>query len=375
MKWLVQSNIPNRSFEGMLSYLDNSGRDVTTVTYTKADSWGKNMKNINDAIFYKNPLPDDSSIGLFGSVRLIKDFNSTYSNYLCPTIITMHDQFKTMLRFFGEEYLNINASYGLTPDLPALLDRHRKIFIKPINDKTFSGVVFDIDKMSDSDLELYEELKTHSYDMIWSTEISLIKREYRFWVIDREIVTQSQYMLDGLVDPNSNVPEEVIQYANKVKGLCPILAYTLDIAEIETQQGNYFKVVEINCVNSSGLYDADDASIIEAIEKINIKDRIHISGNNNGIIDFDVNEYSRNHSSTTMERIDWNNKSPFSDDFLNWFRDLDYEPVVQLYQEGLGFFRIPLFSVTNQIFGECEEEHDAILIRDENIKILYKLAW
>ena len=365
MKWIVQKNIHNRSFEGLLSYLDHNEKEVYTVSYTNDDSHGKNLTSITDIIEGQ----DRNHIGLFGSVRLIHDVRDTFSKDLCPTIIALNDQYYYMNYWFGDDYLNIKSQYGNSSNIEIYLDAYGKIFVKPILDKSFSGVVLDKERMSDSDMEFYDFLKSHNYQIIYNHDLKKLKREYRFWVVENKIVTGSQYMLDGLVEPSKVIPEPVFQYANMVKSKCGLLAYTLDIAEIEEHNSTYFKVIEINCVNSSGLYDADEKSLVESLKSI---DTINVLPLNFGIVEFTDAPVN---SEDSKEYKEWEASSPFNESYLQWFQDRNYDPVIQLYDDNVGFYRIPLSQVTNKIISSCNEENDSILIEDKTIEILHKLTW
>lgn len=372
MKWLVQSNIPNRSFEGVLSFLDHTGRDVKTIQFTEEDIQNKNIQGIVNSVG-----KDDAyfgPVGIFGSVKFIRFIGGELRNSFCPTIVTFDDQFDFMCRHFGDEYLNINSFNSTTNRLEELLKNTRRMFVKPVSDKKFSGVVFDIDRMSDSDTALFEELKQHNYHILVNTHLSKLKREMRFWVIDGKIVAQSQYVLEGLVEPDPVVSYAALEYANKVKDLCPLLAYTLDIAEVEGVEYNYFKVIEINCVNSSGFYDADDKSIVEALEAIDITDCFSLVNHNDKAVCFDDDDFNRPLTDSPQYDI-WIMGSPFKEEYLNWFKELNYEPRVQLYDESVGWYRVPLHSVTNDLFGRCEYYDDAVIIDDPTVKMLYKLTW
>lgn len=199
MKWLIQSNIPNKAFEGVLSFLDHTGRDVKTIQFTNDDIRKKNIQGIIETVGGKHNTYA-GPVGVFGSVGFVRFIRGELKNSFCPTIVTFDDKFEFMCRYFGEEYLNINSFNSTSNRLEDILRLSGRVFVKPVSGKKFSGVVFDVDRMSDSDIALFEEIKQNTYHILVNTHLSKLKREMRFWVIDGKIVAQSQNILDELVE-------------------------------------------------------------------------------------------------------------------------------------------------------------------------------
>ena len=98
-------------------------------------------------------------------------------------------------------------------------EEEKEWFIRPNNDgKEFSGKV-----------ETFEELKNWSNKVcqldlpelnqnteIWISEPKEIKKEWRLFVVDNEIVSASRYMNDGELDESENdIPASMIEFAKK----------------------------------------------------------------------------------------------------------------------------------------------------------------
>ena len=96
-------------------------------------------------------------------------------------------------------------------------------------------------------------------------DIINITREMRFWIVNNRISTYSTYKIGDSVEHIHNVPENVFIYVESLLSLTPYKSYTLDIAEINHSG---YKVLEVNCINTSGLYDIDVEKLISDLENI-----------------------------------------------------------------------------------------------------------
>lgn len=377
MKWLVQKNLSNRTFEGILSCLDNTGRDVTTVSFTM-DDINRDLFDVLPVLepyFGKGSILDNGTIGpptlgVFGSVAFMEFISKHISLRYCPTISSVDDQFYFMKSVFGRDYLNFNAEYVLPSNLKIYFNRIPKAFIKPLGKKTFPGVILQSEDFLDPDKQEIIKAIRNEHAVMFSTDIKKIVREMRFWVIDRKIVTHSTYVIDGLVEPIREVSEEAITFAEAMIKKCPLFAYTLDIAEIIEDGRSSMKVIELNCINTSGTYDADESAIIDKIEEIGTipgEDGFFI-GDNDNIIHF-------KDCGSDEDIEEWENQTPFSENFLNWFESMDYDPMILLLEETKSWYKLPLSEVTNQIISRSDPGADTLIIDNTDVKLLYKLSW
>jgi len=88
--------------------------------------------------------------------------------------------------------------------------------------------------------------------------------EYRFWVVDKEIITWSLYKRGEKVIYSNDIDIDILDFAKSViKDVNFSRAYVIDIAKLPD---NSFKIIETNTFNSSGFYAADIQKIIFAIE-------------------------------------------------------------------------------------------------------------
>lgn len=199
---------------------------------------------------------------VYGSVKLAKvladyDFipGSYYGN---------KHKYEDYKKGYGKELINYNSKiYNFNDEIE--FNGELK-FIKPSEDaKVFTGQIFSETNWKDF---VYYSLKDKNRKIAIDTKIQVskivkLKREIRFWIINSKIITYSWYKFYEI--GSLDISEELIQYVNKlILKYNPLDAYVLDIAE--TYEG--YKIVEINCINSSGFYNADVYKIVEALENL-----------------------------------------------------------------------------------------------------------
>lgn len=363
MKWLIQSNIPNKSFDTLLSYLDNSNKEVETFRFTEADYKASHVPLI---------LDPNETYGFFGSVQFNKTAMTSLPFDFCLSSFKLLDQYEFLSKVFGTEYLNVDAIKTTGVYTEKLLKHYGKIFVKPEGDKTFPGIVLDSRNISDIDDSLIGNIMANNEAILVNPKISNITREMRFWVVDNEIVSCSTYAIDNCGHLSKHVPPDALSYAESVKEKCRLVAYTLDIAQIQEGDLKYYKVIEINCANTSGLYVDDEDKIIQSLEKLYTDDRYLFSNSSKDIIIFDDSPI---YSGVDSDYDTWLHETPFNEEFLDWFMALNYEPTVQLYVDTTGWIRVPLFSVKNWDLADSDPSCDSIIIKDPEIRMLYKLTW
>lgn len=135
-------------------------------------------------------------------------------------------------------------------------------FIKPTGAKTFAGQVIEVEEyegwFDEYGIVLKDDLE------ICCSPVQKIEREWRFFVVDGQVVTGSQYKKYGLwiiKEPISSAIYKLAQqFADK---WLPNPTIVMDICEL--WNGEY-KVIEFNSVNSSGFYNCDISKIVVALE-------------------------------------------------------------------------------------------------------------
>jgi hypothetical protein len=178
-----------------------------------------------------------------------------------------HDM-EVYMKYYREHILNsdgvcISSQDSLPEDLPDIF------FARPTRDtKLFNGGLFSKKGWNES-MRAYMELKKgleHDVRIFVAGDKNYIQKEIRCWVVDSKVITISQYKLGNLViAKNHDHDQEVINFAQTVVDLySPSKAFVLDTC---LYQGEY-KVVEINCINSAGFYEANMSKLIQALENL-----------------------------------------------------------------------------------------------------------
>lgn len=139
-------------------------------------------------------------------------------------------------------------------------------FIRPNNDgKEFSGRVekfIDLKEWSVKVCEL-ELPELNKETEVWISEPKEIKKEWRLFVVDNQIISASRYMNEGeLNESEEDIPEGMIQFAvDRIFEYRIEDIYVMDIAEIE----NEYKLIECNCFNGTGFYKHDIEMVIQSV--------------------------------------------------------------------------------------------------------------
>lgn len=155
---------------------------------------------------------------------------------------------------------------------------HSKIFIRPSNGyKTFAGQVISVEQLEneiDILIKSYGGIDTETLVLI--SNVQELEEEYRFIVVDGNIVTGSMYMdtnnrstFKAYYDKPVN-EGEAFDFAVEMSKLhTPDKAYTIDVCK--TKNGDY-KLLEINSFNCASMYGADYDKIVESVNKLTIKE-------------------------------------------------------------------------------------------------------
>jgi hypothetical protein len=148
-----------------------------------------------------------------------------------------------------------------------------RVFIRPCEDlKAFTGCVVtgkELDawigrvwkgSQSTQDSPL---LTMHTSVVVAS--VKTITREWRTWIVDGELVAFSQYAEHGKRVRRRFTPLEVRTFAQQAAHWWqPADAFVLDIGEVDGKLG----IVEVNTLNSSGIYSADMAAVYSALVRL-----------------------------------------------------------------------------------------------------------
>ena len=103
-------------------------------------------------------------------------------------------------------------------------------------------------------------------DKVVVAPVRAIAAEYRLFVVDRKVVTGSRYKLGTKVIYEPVIDAPVLTLAKEIiRRFCPVDAFALDIAVCP--EGRPY-ILEVNCINSAGLYAADTQRLVHALDEL-----------------------------------------------------------------------------------------------------------
>jgi len=214
---------------------------------------------------------------VYGSMALQQLSNR---NGYKPGYISLdHANYSEQIKHWGDKMLNYNCFITtLKHWADEKFDDHDldniKLFVRPEDDsKLIKGQVMTIREIQDwanKVVNLKEDYGTGALETsrILTSEIKEIQQEVRFWIVDGQIATYSLYKLGNTITySNKMVDPDMIWFASAIAANFnpwqPSKAYCLDLCRIDDK----IKIVEINSINASGLYDADVNKLVMALER------------------------------------------------------------------------------------------------------------
>lgn len=172
------------------------------------------------------------------------------------------------LNVVGRSLLNFDAAVAEAADV---LDRSldHDVFMKPTSDlKLFKGGVVPAGKtlrqfVSESTLDVSFDAEVSKGATVLYAPLKEIVSEYRFFIVNGDVITGSQYMDRGTVKYAGFIPADFFRAAHAFARVYePAKAFTMDLCK--TSDGE-ISIVEYNCVNCSGLYHANIQALAESL--------------------------------------------------------------------------------------------------------------
>lgn len=248
------------------SYLDNETDKEGIISAIKKLSIPLNVVDYNFSSFDKKKWEGESvdAVTCFGSIS----FNKRFPNQFIGDQI-MHNLFASDLHNYSKYQYKINRNFILNKNgiiLPFseiyeqknTLNKNFKeeVFIRPDNAlKICEAELVNLNNINDW-IERSKSLNLISKEtLFWLFEKQNIKKEFRTLVVNNKMITASKYIDNGEIIQEKEESEELrhfVELAAKEISL-EDQCYVMDIAETD----NGFKVIEINCAASSGLYLMD----------------------------------------------------------------------------------------------------------------------
>ena len=270
MFWVIQHNIFKEQKNSILiQTLQN--RKIPYVEVKVVPFYDKLLPHDFDSNAYfqsiadapELDIPHEESIMVLGSDSLMRIANE--KNWKPGSFLNENFHYEKWKEAYGTELLNAESVTNSFRNIDVPWEH---FFIRPCEDtKAFSGSIFTKEEFNQWRETLLQEddMCTFSDMDVVASPLQTIFAEYRFFIVNGNIATYSQYKKGDTVLTSSFVEEDVIRYVKQMVDVWqPADAFVMDIAKTE----NGYKVIEINNINSSGFYAADLEKFIEAIENM-----------------------------------------------------------------------------------------------------------
>lgn len=135
-------------------------------------------------------------------------------------------------------------------------------FIKPPNDKSFEAKVYSEGK----------ELPDWITSPVIISEPVKWEVEYRFWILDRKIMTFSIYMKDHVLQKDNNYVSDDLEDVQAIDFVTEVLdsgiflpsAIVMDVGRIK-ERG--WAIIEINAAWASGIYGSEPSQVLPVIQR------------------------------------------------------------------------------------------------------------
>jgi hypothetical protein len=141
-------------------------------------------------------------------------------------------------------------------------------FVRPSEDlKLFTGMVDTAENIVDWFKDAMECESSGSYKIEKGTDVVVsdprnIQAEWRYFIVDGKIVSGSMYRYEGRLYKQRVTEQDILDEAQTFADKwLPHQNVVMDLALVDDK----LKVIEFNCINSSGFYDNDIESVITAL--------------------------------------------------------------------------------------------------------------
>lgn len=264
MKWVLQNDIyEEEGFASLLSALERQGADVVHV---KVVPFEGRLEAVEGELPGRGA--DAIVLGTYTLSRVAREMGWKPGSFLDNL------DYRVQVEHWGDRMLNSDAVIHEFASLPF---QEYPFFMRPVHDtKAFTGLVLDWGQYVEwrDGLLRLPELADPVYDPLGvnlltpATPVMVcakkeIYNETRLWVVDRRVITSSQYKIGTI--KRYQAPEftdnRVVNFVEDL-GWYPNECHVIDVADTP----NGLKVLEVNNFNSAGFYKGDMQRVIRAIQ-------------------------------------------------------------------------------------------------------------
>ena len=268
MLWVIQHNLwKEEGFNQLINALHRFDCPYVVVRVVPFSSrlipvdYDRNIEHLED--IPEPDIPSDTSIVVCGSVTLAKIAKERGWNP--GSFLNENFDYSKWRENYGQHLLNPDSTVCRFDEVS--FTSSDRMFLRPCKDtKAFCGKVFgneEFHEWRDEVMKLEADSVLRGETMVTVAPVKEIHREFRFFVVDGQTITGSQYKLGRQIVLDGAVEPDIVAFAQQMVDLWqPARAFVLDVAL--TEEG--LKIVEINNLNSAGFYACDVMKIVAAVE-------------------------------------------------------------------------------------------------------------
>ena len=261
--WIMQHNMPLAFIQGFYQAVQNRHDDALMVGYLFEDK-SVSTPDFDPAILTTKAFTRSGT----GLLRMLhaKQAENTLTELEAWILSGYYyhpqhfDQSHTM-----QLNLPMLNQYAQVVPLAELMSLQfdQPVFVKPASDlKGFTASVLPAHTPFNQHMRQLSRFANLPNETCIISPVQTLASECRFFVVDKEVITGSYYRLND--QPYKGAPStEYLRVAHEFAKLFqPAEAFTLDVCLTSDHQ---FKIVEYNCINCSGTYDANLPLLLEAL--------------------------------------------------------------------------------------------------------------
>lgn len=151
------------------------------------------------------------------------------------------------------------------------LQSEKEGFVRPNSGwKPFTGFDFSAGELEQEKNAIRQVEKVNPFELCVFCEKKQLSQEFRFWIIEGEVVTHSSYSFDDGHEPYQD--DSFLPFVNHVVQLLETTCQNCVIDVCCDERGDP-KVVEVNAISTSGWYGAMEPNLlVNAIEELYLHD-------------------------------------------------------------------------------------------------------
>jgi len=250
--WILQDNLYDE--EGYLEVINTLNKfdvsyEIVHIAYDKT------YPDIN-------PTGPVMAYGSYSLARIAK-----LNDWKPGVFLNENHTVEKWIEHYKENMLNHDANILRLKDVVNYIQK--PFFLRPLEDsKAFSGITFSdmADFLDWKDYKVRTNRILTEDTFVVMSSLKKIYKETRLFIVKDQVISGSVYKQAGIMMQSPVLDTDALDFAQSmIKIWTPSEAFVLDVAL--TDEG--YKIVEINCINCSGLYASDIQKIIMTLDETN----------------------------------------------------------------------------------------------------------